>query len=269
MTIIGAVLISGFVSLTLTPMMCSRILKPHRADERHGRVYMAFERGLRRLARLLRQSRCAGCSRTSAPPWSAFLAICVATGRAVRTRAQGLPAERGLRPAVLLHRGAAGRLVRRPWSTCSARSPTSSRKDPNVEACDVLHRRDRQLTARSTSAASPSRSSPSTSASRPTRWCAGLRPKLANVLGVKVFSQNVPAIRIGGSSPRAPTSTSCAAPTTEELYQWAPRIEQKLRTLPGLIDVTSDLQITRPAGHRRDRPREGVGARRVGAGRSR
>src|SRR5436305_11254114 len=43
-TIIVAVLISGFVSLTLTPMMCSRILRPHRKDERHGRVYMAFER---------------------------------------------------------------------------------------------------------------------------------------------------------------------------------------------------------------------------------
>src|SRR5207244_1313036 len=43
-TIIAAVLISGFVSLTLTPMMCSRILKPHRSDERHGRVFMAFER---------------------------------------------------------------------------------------------------------------------------------------------------------------------------------------------------------------------------------
>jgi len=40
----AAVLISGFVSLTLTPMMCSRILKPHRPDERHGRAYMAFER---------------------------------------------------------------------------------------------------------------------------------------------------------------------------------------------------------------------------------
>src|SRR6202007_2274043 len=44
-TIMAAVLISGFVSLTLTPMMCSRILKPHRADQRHGRLYMAFERG--------------------------------------------------------------------------------------------------------------------------------------------------------------------------------------------------------------------------------
>src|SRR5256714_7414989 len=44
-TIIAAVLISGFVSLTLTPMMASRILKPHRQGQRHGRIYMAFEHG--------------------------------------------------------------------------------------------------------------------------------------------------------------------------------------------------------------------------------
>jgi HAE1 family hydrophobic/amphiphilic exporter-1 len=34
--------------------------------------------------------------------------------------------------------------------------------------------------------------------------------------------------------------------TIDELYHWAPRVEEKLRTLPGLVDVTSDLQITRP-----------------------
>ena len=44
-TIIAAVLISGVVSLTLTPMMCSRILKEHHdKSERHGRLYMWFER---------------------------------------------------------------------------------------------------------------------------------------------------------------------------------------------------------------------------------
>src|SRR6202008_1785330 len=44
-TIIVAVLISGFVSLTLTPMMCARILKAHDPNARHGRMYMSFERG--------------------------------------------------------------------------------------------------------------------------------------------------------------------------------------------------------------------------------
>jgi len=43
MTLAGAVLVSGFVALTLTPMMCSRILRDH---EKHGRIYNLLERGL-------------------------------------------------------------------------------------------------------------------------------------------------------------------------------------------------------------------------------
>ncbi|MGP1685006.1 MAG: efflux RND transporter permease subunit, partial [Giesbergeria sp.] len=46
--IMVAVLISGFVSLTLTPMMCSRILKPHSA-EKHGYLFMQSERGFEAL----------------------------------------------------------------------------------------------------------------------------------------------------------------------------------------------------------------------------
>src|SRR4051795_5790827 len=78
-TIMAAVLISGFVSLTLTPMMASRILRPHRADARHGRVYMAFERAFDAwrhayevtLRATLRHQRLV---------LIAFLVVCVATG---------------------------------------------------------------------------------------------------------------------------------------------------------------------------------------------
>ncbi|MCB1437514.1 MAG: efflux RND transporter permease subunit [Rhodobiaceae bacterium] len=45
-TLAGAVLVSGFVALTLTPMMCSRLLRPH---ESHGRIYLAVEAALHRL----------------------------------------------------------------------------------------------------------------------------------------------------------------------------------------------------------------------------
>jgi len=77
--IIVAVLISGFVSLTLTPMMCSRILKPHDPNLRHGRLFMAFERGFdawrdfygATLRWVLAHQRVT---------MLAFLAICVATG---------------------------------------------------------------------------------------------------------------------------------------------------------------------------------------------
>jgi multidrug efflux pump len=45
-TLAGAVLVSGFVALTLTPMMCSKLLS---GDQKHGRVYMAIEWMLRKL----------------------------------------------------------------------------------------------------------------------------------------------------------------------------------------------------------------------------
>src|SRR3546814_14376501 len=43
LTLAGAVLVSGFVALTLSPMMCSRLLRDH---ETHGRLYKCLERGL-------------------------------------------------------------------------------------------------------------------------------------------------------------------------------------------------------------------------------
>lgn len=42
-TLAGAVLVSGFVALTLTPMMCAVLLKPHSKTSSHGRVYNVIE----------------------------------------------------------------------------------------------------------------------------------------------------------------------------------------------------------------------------------
>ena len=48
-TLAGAVLVSGFVALTLTPMMCAVLLKPHQTGERHSRVYNLIEDFLNKL----------------------------------------------------------------------------------------------------------------------------------------------------------------------------------------------------------------------------
>jgi multidrug efflux pump len=55
LTVAAAVAVSGVVALTLTPMMCSRILKAHGA-ERHGRVYEAMERFFQRVNAAYRRS---------------------------------------------------------------------------------------------------------------------------------------------------------------------------------------------------------------------
>src|SRR5262249_32230133 len=73
-----------------------------------------------------------------------------------------------------------------------------------------------------------------------------LRPKLAAIPGVRVYLQNPPSIRIGGIQSRSLYQYTLQDPDTSELYRLAPGFEQQMRMLPGLTDVTSDLQIANP-----------------------
>jgi len=73
-----------------------------------------------------------------------------------------------------------------------------------------------------------------------------LRPRLQGFVGIKAFLQNVPAIRIGGQLTKSPYQYVVQGASTEQLYEWAPRIEARLRSVPSLVDVASDLQIRRP-----------------------
>jgi HAE1 family hydrophobic/amphiphilic exporter-1 len=242
-TIIAAVLISGFVSLTLTPMMCSRILAPHRPEERHGRLYMAFERGFD----ALRNAYDASLRWTLAHRrlvMVAFLGICVATG-VLFTRA----------PKGFLPSEDSGQLF------CFVEGP----QDISFEAMAELQRQVSEIVRRDPnveavmSFVGATGFSPSLNVSRMTitlrpfrerknadQVVRELRPKLANILGAKVFLQNVPAVRIGGQLTKSPYQYVVRGASADELYQWAPQIEQRLRALPGLVDVTSDLQVTRP-----------------------
>jgi HAE1 family hydrophobic/amphiphilic exporter-1 len=242
-TIIAAVLISGFVSLTLTPMMCSRILKAHPEDQGHGRVYMAFERGFDAWKRgyelslrwVLAHQRVV---------MAAFITICVATAVLFARAPKGfLPSEDS---------GQLFCFVEGPQDISFTAMMDLQRQvaniiaqDPNVEAA---------MSFVGATGFSPSLNigrmtitlKPFKERKRADEVVRGLRPKLANVLGAKVFIQNVPAIRIGGNLTKSPYQYVVRSATIDDLYQWAPLIEQKLRSLPGLIDVTSDLQITRP-----------------------
>jgi HAE1 family hydrophobic/amphiphilic exporter-1 len=73
-----------------------------------------------------------------------------------------------------------------------------------------------------------------------------LRPQLAAVPGIRLFLQAPPVIRIGGVLTKAQYQYVLQDSDTRRLYEWAPRLEAALRNLPQLIDVTSDLQISSP-----------------------
>jgi len=73
-----------------------------------------------------------------------------------------------------------------------------------------------------------------------------LRPKMAQVTGIMAFLQNPPAIRLGGQSAKALYMFTLQNPNTEELFQYATQLENKLRDIPLLQDVNSDLQLKNP-----------------------
>ena len=73
-----------------------------------------------------------------------------------------------------------------------------------------------------------------------------LRPQLATVPGIRVYPQNLPTIRIGGMLTKGLYQFTLQSPDIGELYKYAPLLEDKMRSLPGLLDVTSDLQIKNP-----------------------
>ncbi|MGP8051986.1 MAG: efflux RND transporter permease subunit [Desulfobaccales bacterium] len=71
---------------------------------------------------------------------------------------------------------------------------------------------------------------------------ARLRPQLAKVAGAPAYLQAVQDLRIGGYTSGALYQFNLRSDNLEELNRWGPRVFQKLRTLPQLVDVNSDQQ---------------------------
>ena len=242
-TIIAAILISGVVSLTLTPMLCSRFLRPP-AAERHGRLYAASERVFSAmlagydwsLTRVLRRPRTTILLSIVLFAATAYLFVYMPKGFlpnedtgllfTFTEAAQGISFDSMKEHQIAL----AGIIGKDPnvESLMSSVGPSG----PNVSGNSgrifirLKPRADRRLNA--------------------DEVIQELRPKLAGVPGIRAFLQNLPPIRIGGQLTKSQYQLTLQSPDTGDLYRMAPLLEEKLRGLPGLQDVTSDLQIANP-----------------------
>ncbi len=73
-----------------------------------------------------------------------------------------------------------------------------------------------------------------------------LRPKLANVPGMRIYLQNPPLVQVGGQVTKSPYQLTLQGPDRNELYRNAEALERKIAALPQLLDVASDIQIKNP-----------------------
>jgi HAE1 family hydrophobic/amphiphilic exporter-1 len=75
---------------------------------------------------------------------------------------------------------------------------------------------------------------------------AELRTQLSTVPGIRVYLQNPPLVQVGGEVTKSPYQLSLQGPNRDELYKNALALQQKLESLPHLLDVTNDVEIDNP-----------------------
>jgi hydrophobe/amphiphile efflux-1 (HAE1) family protein len=75
---------------------------------------------------------------------------------------------------------------------------------------------------------------------------ADLQKRLRNIPGLNVYLRNRDFVDLGESEGRSQYSAALESPDAGELYRWAPRLKTKLQSLPALLNVSSDLQLTAP-----------------------
>jgi len=75
---------------------------------------------------------------------------------------------------------------------------------------------------------------------------ADLRPRLSAVPGMRIYLQNPPLVQVGGQVTKSPYQLTLQGPDRNELYLNAEALQKKIAALPQLLDVTSDIQIKNP-----------------------
>ncbi len=242
-TISLAILVSGAVSLTLTPMLCSRFLRAH-DEQKQSRFFQASEgvftgllkayeaalhwvMGRRALIMLVLLAMTAG---------TAYLFVSMPKGF-IPNEDQGqifgfTEASQGISFASMLEhqRAVAAVLSADPYvkDFMSAIGPSGVNLAANTGRVfmHLKDRKDRDLDADGI--------------------INHLRPKLAQIPGINVYLQNPPVIRLGGTISKALFQFTMQSPNTDELYRYAPIMEEKIRQLPMVVDVNSDLQLKSP-----------------------
>ena len=245
-TICAAILVSSLVSLTLTPMLCARYLH-HDHEQKHGRIFMAFERFFDALLSSYRNSLTWCMAHPGAVMLSFVATVMLASVLFVTVPKDFIPSGDSGQifasiegpqdvsfEAMVQRQRAVAALVATDSAVISMGSFVGAGGSRTVSNTGTIVINLKPRSARTET---------------PDQVIARLRPKLASVPGVRVFMQNPPSIRIGGQSSSAQYQYTLQDTDLAELYRWNDTLEAKLRQLPGFVDVNSNLKNQSPVVH--------------------
>jgi len=241
-TIVAAVLVSGLVSLSLTPMLCSRMLHSHKG-ETHGRMYQSFENVFDGVQSFYRRSLQA-CLRSRGLVLLGFAGILLATVFLFNVVPKGFLPDDDI-GQLFVFTQADQDIGFDAMAAKQQQAAKIIRADPNVQGVmsfigvggssgtinlgrmvvalkPAAHRRSSQDVIQE------------------------LRPKLNDIPGFKVYLQNIPIIRLGGSLSKTQYQYTLQDIDTKELFGFVPKLVDAIGKLPGFQDVTSDLLIATP-----------------------
>jgi len=237
-TIGASILVSGVVSLTLTPMLCSRFLQPPR-EAHHGRFYEASERVYERVLHGYENSLAWVMERRPAALGFSVL-ILAATVVLFAVVPKGfLPSEDNSQifgTTETVQGTSFDDLVQHQQQVMAV-----LQQDPNVDAT-MSFLGGGQINQGRVFMQLKARSQRDMSVDQLIRY---FNRKLAGIPGIQVFLQNPPPIQIGGRRTKSLYQFTLQSPDTA-LYAYSSRLLTQLQQVPSLINVTSDLQISNP-----------------------
>jgi hydrophobe/amphiphile efflux-1 (HAE1) family protein len=237
-TLAIAVAISGVVSLTLTPMMCGRLLD--NPATKHGFIYRQSERGFdallsaytRSLGWVVRHKRLMAGLSTVIVALTVYLYVYVPKGLFPQ---QDTSMIMGFTEAP------------QDVSFAAMKERQASLNQVLLQDPDVLH--VNSFTGGGFGASAGNTGSVFIALrDRPARKApideviARLRKRLAKTVGISLFMQPVQDVRVGGRGSRTQYQYTIQSASLEELRQWAPRVFEQLKKLPQLKDVATDQQ---------------------------
>jgi multidrug efflux pump subunit AcrB len=231
-----AIAVSAVVSLTLTPMMASRLLRSRR-EQRRGPLHRASERAFGGMLRAYDRGL----------TWvlgHAPLMLVVTVGAAVLTVSLYVVVPKGLFPQQ--DTGALSGISEAPQDISF---PAMRDRQELVNEVVLAHPAVAHMVSFTGGQGSINTGrvfielKPKGEREQTADEVIGeLRPRLAQVPGIQLFLQSVQDVRMGGRATRTQYQYALQDANLEELNEWAPRMLEKLRMLPELRDVASDQQ---------------------------